>query len=142
MLWKKDELKVCPFGPTLTFQLPLKMAEIKKKSKMRRNFNYSAIQICQNQSSIYTLLSGENAISICTIWVIFGRKQGKVKAKWSGIKIPHIFFTLTILGQLPERNSGCSTFQFRGYRLRRTFRKYFNTDFQVWLLFLTPNLNF
>ena len=44
--------------------------------------------------------------------------------------------------QLPLKNFGSSTFQFRGNRLQRTFQKLLNLDFQVWLLLLVRCLHF
>ena len=51
-----------------------------------------AIQIFQIQSSISSTLSEEDAISFCTTWTIFGRKQGKVTSQKVRIKIWQILF--------------------------------------------------
>ena len=37
---------------------------------------------------------------------------------------------------------GSNIFQFCSYRSQRTFQNHFNLDFQIWLVFLVPFLNF
>ena len=44
----------------------------KKTTLVQENDNHLAIQICQNQSSIPSSLSGKNMATFCTVWAIFG----------------------------------------------------------------------
>ena len=64
----------------------------KKCAVVKNNFSHWAIQICQNQDSISSPLSGKNMITFWTIWAILGKKQGGVTRQSVRIKIGHILF--------------------------------------------------
>ena len=64
----------------------------KKCAVVKNNFSHWAIQICQNQDSISSPLSGKNMITFWTIWAIFGKKQGGVTRQSVRIKIGHVLF--------------------------------------------------
>ena len=87
---------------------------------MGKNYSHWTIQICLNQSSICSPLSRKNTITLCNIWAIFARKQGRVTNQSVRIKIWQNFENCKIIL--------VSTYS--SYRSQRAYKKNFNWIFK------------
>ena len=107
-----------------------------------KNFSHWAIQICQNQGSISSLLSGKIRLLNALFGLFLAGNRAGSQVKGSESKFDISYFTHTIPGQLPVKNFCSSTFQFYSYRSQRICQKNFNPDFKAPLLFLILRLCF
>ena len=121
---------------------PMQMAEIEERQN-REKIQPSPIQICQNPGPFLYPLKKKNKITFIQ-FMAFLDKKNRVWSKVKGLKSKSntAFHCAINCGLLKTQKVWPPTFYFCDHWSQRTFQKYFNPNFQVWLLFLVPQLHF